>query len=308
MTGQAHTVFMHFLSNRLHPFFLASDVAAIMGHTRQVIYLDDGEMVTLTPEGVQTMNINNEAITKEIQEITWDLGQIQKGGYEHFMLKEIFEQPQTIRDSFRGRILPESGRREAGRHPADRLGAAQHPAHHHPGLRHVVARRPGGRVPARGVRAHPGGGGVRLGVPLPLADHRAGHPVPGDQPERRDHRHPGGHARGQAQGRQGAGHHQRGGLDHRPRERVRRLHPRRARDRRGLDQGLHQPGDDPGPADHPARPAQPPERRPRHADAARNWSKLPDLVQKVLDQSDAIKRDRRGLRRPHATACTWGAG
>ena len=89
--------------------YLASDVAAIMEHTRQVIYLDDGEMVTLRPGGISTMNINNEQITKEIQEITWDLSQIQKGGYEHFMLKEIFEQPQTIRDSFRGRILPESG-------------------------------------------------------------------------------------------------------------------------------------------------------------------------------------------------------
>ena len=89
--------------------YLASDVAAIMGHTRNVIYLDDGEMVTLRPEGVETMNINNEAVTKEIQEITWDLDKIQKGGYEHFMLKEIFEQPQTIRDSFRGRILTDSG-------------------------------------------------------------------------------------------------------------------------------------------------------------------------------------------------------
>lgn len=89
--------------------YLASDVAAIMGHTRQVIYLDDDEMVTLRPEGVNTTNIRNEAVSKEIQEITWDLDQIQKGGYEHFMLKEIFEQPQTIRDSFRGRILPESG-------------------------------------------------------------------------------------------------------------------------------------------------------------------------------------------------------
>jgi len=89
--------------------YLASDVAAIMGHTRQVIYLDDGEMVTLRPEGVVTMNINNEAVTKEVQEITWDLGQIQKGGYEHFMLKEIFEQPQTIRDSFRGRTLTAQG-------------------------------------------------------------------------------------------------------------------------------------------------------------------------------------------------------
>jgi glutamine---fructose-6-phosphate transaminase (isomerizing) len=89
--------------------YLASDVAAIMGQTRQVIYLDDGDMVTLTPEGVHTFTILNETITKEIQEITWDLDAIQKGGYEHFMLKEIFEQPQTIRDSFRGRILAESG-------------------------------------------------------------------------------------------------------------------------------------------------------------------------------------------------------
>jgi glutamine---fructose-6-phosphate transaminase (isomerizing) len=89
--------------------YLASDVAAIMGHTRQVIYLDDGEMVTLRPEGIRTMKINNESIEKEIQEITWDLESIQKGGYEHFMLKEIFEQPQTIRDSFRGRILSEAG-------------------------------------------------------------------------------------------------------------------------------------------------------------------------------------------------------
>ncbi len=89
--------------------YLASDVAAIMAQTRQVIYLDDGDMVTLTPEGVDTFNVNNETITKEIQEITWDLDAIQKGGYEHFMLKEIFEQPQTIKDSFRGRILADSG-------------------------------------------------------------------------------------------------------------------------------------------------------------------------------------------------------
>jgi glucosamine--fructose-6-phosphate aminotransferase (isomerizing) len=89
--------------------YLASDVAAIMGHTRQVIYLDDGEMVVLTPQDVTTMNVDNQAVTKEIQEITWDLERIQKGGYPHYMLKEIFEQPQTVLDSFRGRILPESG-------------------------------------------------------------------------------------------------------------------------------------------------------------------------------------------------------
>ena len=89
--------------------YLASDVAAILGETRRVIYLDDGEMVVLTPDNVETTNIENEHVDKEIQEIHWDLDQIQKGGYPHFMLKEIFEQPDTIKDAFRGRILPETG-------------------------------------------------------------------------------------------------------------------------------------------------------------------------------------------------------
>jgi len=88
---------------------LASDVAAVLGHTRQVIYLDDWEMVVLTADNVETMNIDNKHIAKEVQEITWDLDQIQKSGYPHYMIKEIFEQPETIRNGFRGRILPESG-------------------------------------------------------------------------------------------------------------------------------------------------------------------------------------------------------
>ncbi|MFO7653818.1 MAG: glutamine--fructose-6-phosphate transaminase (isomerizing) [Candidatus Krumholzibacteriia bacterium] len=89
--------------------YLASDVAAVMGHTRQVIYLDDWEMAVLRPGEVTTTNVNNQPITKEIEEITWNLEQIQKGGYRHYMLKEICEQPQTVRDAFRGRVLPESG-------------------------------------------------------------------------------------------------------------------------------------------------------------------------------------------------------
>ena len=89
--------------------YLASDVAAILGETRQVIYLDDGEIVTLTPEGVKTTTVDNIEVDKEIQEISWDLDQIQKGGFQHFMLKEIHEQPETIRDAYRGRILPDTG-------------------------------------------------------------------------------------------------------------------------------------------------------------------------------------------------------
>ncbi|MBC8425268.1 glutamine--fructose-6-phosphate transaminase (isomerizing) [bacterium] len=89
--------------------YLASDVAAILGETRKVIYLDDGEMVTLTPDKVVTTSIQNEPVTKEVQEIHWDLDQIQKGGFPHFMLKEIHEQPDTIKNAYRGRILPETG-------------------------------------------------------------------------------------------------------------------------------------------------------------------------------------------------------
>jgi len=89
--------------------YLASDVAAILGETRKVIYLDDGEMVTLTPDKVVTTSVQNEPVTKEVQEIHWDLDQIQKGGFPHFMLKEIYEQPDTIKNAFRGRILPETG-------------------------------------------------------------------------------------------------------------------------------------------------------------------------------------------------------
>ncbi|MDD5718790.1 MAG: glutamine--fructose-6-phosphate transaminase (isomerizing) [Candidatus Krumholzibacteria bacterium] len=88
---------------------LASDVAAVLGHTKQVIYLDDWDMAVLTPDDVRTFDIENRTVDKEIQEITWGLDKIQKGGYPHFMLKEICEQPETIRDAFRGRILPASG-------------------------------------------------------------------------------------------------------------------------------------------------------------------------------------------------------
>ncbi len=90
-------------------FFIASDVAAILSRTRQVIYLDDGEMVVIDADGYQTMDIQNQAVDKDIHEVTWDLDQIEKGGYPHFMLKEIHEQPQTIEDTFRGRLLPEEG-------------------------------------------------------------------------------------------------------------------------------------------------------------------------------------------------------
>ena len=89
--------------------FVASDAAAIVGHTRRVIYLDDGEMVTLSRSGYQMRDLENTHVDKTIDEISWDLKEIEKGGYPHFMLKEIYEQPEAIRNAMRGRLQLSEG-------------------------------------------------------------------------------------------------------------------------------------------------------------------------------------------------------
>jgi glucosamine--fructose-6-phosphate aminotransferase (isomerizing) len=95
-------------------YFLASDVAPIVEHTRQVVYLDDGEMAVLTPAGFHTATIANERVDKAVHEVDWDLAQIEKGGYDHFMLKEIFEQPESVRNAMRGRLNIEEGLAKLG--------------------------------------------------------------------------------------------------------------------------------------------------------------------------------------------------
>jgi glucosamine--fructose-6-phosphate aminotransferase (isomerizing) len=90
-------------------YFVASDVAAILKHTRQVIYLQDQQMVVATPQHFSTMTIRNESVEHVIEMVDWDLDMIEKGGYEHFMMKEIFEQPETIKNAMRGRLLDEYG-------------------------------------------------------------------------------------------------------------------------------------------------------------------------------------------------------
>jgi glucosamine--fructose-6-phosphate aminotransferase (isomerizing) len=101
--------------------FAASDVAAIVRHTRQVVYLNDGELAVLSEDGYSLLDIsdsgNGEAprhVSREASRVDWDLGQIERGGFEHFMLKEIWEQPDTIRDAMRGRLLEEEGTAKLG--------------------------------------------------------------------------------------------------------------------------------------------------------------------------------------------------
>jgi glucosamine--fructose-6-phosphate aminotransferase (isomerizing) len=90
-------------------YYVASDVAAILQHTRQVVYLDDGEMGVLTRSGYEVLDLNARRISKGVSRIDWSLDEIEKGGYDHFMLKEIFEQPSTIQETMRGRLVAEEG-------------------------------------------------------------------------------------------------------------------------------------------------------------------------------------------------------
>ncbi len=89
--------------------FVASDASAIIEHTRQVVYLSDGEVAELTASGFRTMTIDDIAVEKEVEEVTFELAQIERGGFDHFMLKEIHEQPETILNAMRGRLQAEDG-------------------------------------------------------------------------------------------------------------------------------------------------------------------------------------------------------
>jgi glucosamine--fructose-6-phosphate aminotransferase (isomerizing) len=90
-------------------YFVASDAAAIVEHTRDVIYLDDGELAVVNRDGHRTFDLKGETLTKEVSRVSWDLGTIERGGFPHYMLKEIFEQPNSVRDTMRGRLLVEEG-------------------------------------------------------------------------------------------------------------------------------------------------------------------------------------------------------
>lgn len=90
--------------------FLASDIPALLKHTRRTLIIDDGEIVDLTADSVRVSNGTGEPVEKQVFEITWEESQAEKGGYAHFMLKEIFEQPRALRDTLSGRISPENDR------------------------------------------------------------------------------------------------------------------------------------------------------------------------------------------------------
>ncbi len=89
--------------------FVASDASAVLAHTRSVVYLDDGEIAEVKPTAYRILDLAAAEKEKEITQVEWDLATIERGGYAHFMLKEIMEQPESVRDTLRGRLLEEEG-------------------------------------------------------------------------------------------------------------------------------------------------------------------------------------------------------
>jgi len=92
-------------------YFVASDVPAILNHTRDLFFLSDGDLAVITPSGVQLSDFSSgKPVVRQVQHITWDPIMAEKGGFKHFMLKEIFEQPRAVRDTSLGRISLDTGK------------------------------------------------------------------------------------------------------------------------------------------------------------------------------------------------------
>ena len=88
---------------------IASDASALVGHTKRAIYLNDGEVAVVTAKSIEVKTLNAEPVSAKVEEIETNLAAIQKGGYEHFLLKEIMEQPNTLTETLRGRVNAEQG-------------------------------------------------------------------------------------------------------------------------------------------------------------------------------------------------------
>src|SRR5207253_978045 len=94
--------------------FVASDASAVLAHTRSVVYLDDGEIAVVRPQDYRILDLETVEKEKAVTRVDWDLATIERGGHAHFMLKEILEQPESVRNTLRGRLLEEDGTARLG--------------------------------------------------------------------------------------------------------------------------------------------------------------------------------------------------
>jgi glucosamine--fructose-6-phosphate aminotransferase (isomerizing) len=91
-------------------YFVASDIPAILSHTRDLFFLGDGDLAVITPDGVKLTDFDGKPVKRVVQRITWDPIMAEKGGFKHFMLKEVYEQPRAVRDTSLGRVSQDSGK------------------------------------------------------------------------------------------------------------------------------------------------------------------------------------------------------
>ena len=167
--------------------FLASDVAAVLAHTRRVIFLEEGDVADLHADSVTITGIDGSPRERLATEIDWSIEAAEKGGYDHFMLKEMHEQPGAIRAAITGRlhgdeIRVDRARARRGGHPQGRAGGAG-------GLRQRQLRVGGGRLRLPGVDRPAGALEHRLGVPLQPAAARRAHAGDRGHAVGRDRRH-----------------------------------------------------------------------------------------------------------------------
>ncbi len=120
-------------------YFVASDVPAILYHTRDIYFLADGDLAVITPNGVQLSDFDGKPMRRDVQHVTWDPIMAEKGGFKHFMLKEIYEQPRAVRDTTLGRVSLDTGHifLDEMQISADEFRAAKEDQHR--SLRHQLA-------------------------------------------------------------------------------------------------------------------------------------------------------------------------
>ncbi len=124
-------------------YFVASDVPALLQHTRDIFFLADGDMAIVTADGVQLTDFNGKPVVRQVQHVTWDPIQAEKGGFKHFMLKEIYEQPRAVRDTTLGRVSQETGHIFLDQMEITEAEFRSAPEDQHPRLRNQLARRAG---------------------------------------------------------------------------------------------------------------------------------------------------------------------
>ena len=171
--------------------FIASDVTALVKYTRDVVYMEDGEVAILGRDGIQLFNAMELPIEKEHHHIDWEISAAEKGGYEHFMLKEIMEEPEALRRAILprikdGEVVFDGLQLDISRYDSIKIIACG--SSYHVGMV--------GKYNLEKLAAHPGRGRAGLRVPLLRPDHRQPHARRRHQPVRRDARHHGRPARG----------------------------------------------------------------------------------------------------------------